>query len=313
MFKKMLYRKIIVASSLLLVIMMLYLMPGNDTDIKQDVNYVYSNNKAVIYLIDENDYVSRTSIPVNGNDTDTLINDLIDGLTKNGKKRDIIPRGFKSILPVGTKVIDVSLNNGILRLNLSDEFNNVSLEMEEKVIESLVYTLTSINGIDKIDLYVGGNKFLNYPNSKKKLPEYLDKSLGINKKYEITSLNDIDVFTIYYVSNNSSESYYIPVTKYINNKNNDRVRVIIDELTSSLIHESNLASYLDLNAKLLDYEVFDKTIKLNFNDYILSNITNNNILEEVVYSVGLSLCDLLDVEKVVFMVNNVFVGVFEEE
>ena len=53
--------------------------------------------------------------------------------------------------------------------------------------------------------------------------------------------------------------------------------------------------------------------KLNFNDKILSNITNNNILEEVMYSVGLSLCDEDDVKEVIFMVNNIIKGTFVEE
>ena len=312
MFKRMLYRKIFVASSLLAIIMMLYLIPGHDVQIKQDVNYVSSSNKAVIFLLDENDYVSRTNIAVSSLNTLDVTNDLVDAMTKDGIRNDIIPKGFKSILPVGTRVLDLSLKDGILKINLSKEFNNISSSIEEKVFESLVYTLTSIPGIDKIDLYVDSNKLLKYPNSKKMLPNYLDKSLGINKKYEMTSLNDVDVFTIYYVSNNSDESYYIPVTKYINNNNKDRVRVIIDELSSSLIHESNLASYLDMSAKLLDYEIIDEKIKLNFNDKILSSITENNVLEEVMYSVGLSLCDEFDIKEVVFMVNNVEKGVFRE-
>ena len=37
---------------------------------------------------------------------------------------------------------------------------------------------------------------------------------------------------------------------------------------------------------------------------ILNDITSNNILEEVVYTVGLSMSDNLDVEEVVFMVEN---------
>ena len=31
--------------------------------------------------------------------------------------------------------------------------------------------------------------------------DYLDKSYGINKQYELTSLNDIYSYTVYYVSN----------------------------------------------------------------------------------------------------------------
>ena len=314
MLKKMLFRKITVASSLLIVILMLYLIPTNKEEIDLNKNqlleYVYPNDLQVIYLLDSNNYLSRTRINVNNKDELSKTSDLIEGLTINGKKKDIIPNGFKSLLPENTKVLDLKLKDSILTIDFSKEFNNIKEEYEEKLIESLTYTLTSIKGIDKIEIYVEGNKLTNLPNSKKKIPEYLDKSYGINKKYELTSLSDIDSYTVYYVFNYNNDVYYTPVTKYINNQNQDKVKIIIDELSSSLIYESNLMSYLDTNVKLLDYELTDNVIKLNFNDLILSDITNNLILEEVMYTIGLSLCEELNIEDVVFKVNNREISTF---
>lgn len=307
MLRRILYRKIMVASSLLLVIMMLYFIPSPNEDITitEKLEYIYPNNETVIYLLDNADYVSRTLIPVSQESTIETATDLIDGLLIDGKKSNIIPRGFKPLLPKDTTILNLSLNNCILTINFSKEFNNIKQEYEEKLIEALTYTLTSIKGIEKIDLYVEGNKLTCLPNSKKQLPEYLDKSYGINKSYEITSLKEVDTYTVYYVSNNSDESYYIPVTKYINNnEKQDKIEIIIDELSTNLIYESNLASYLDMNAKLLDYEIINNQVRVNFNDKILSNITDDVILEEVMYTIGLSLCDELNVSTVIFEVDN---------
>ncbi len=69
-------------------------------------------------------------------------------------------------------------------------------------------------------------------------------------------------------------------------------------------------SYLDSNVKLLDYELTDKSIKLNFNDLILSDIADNQILEEVMYTIGLSLVQELDIEEVIFQVNNQEISTF---
>lgn len=307
-------RKIAVATSILLVLGLLYLIPVNKNEIdlnkNQKLEYVYPNDLEVIYLLDNNDYLSMTKISADNKDKIAKSLDLIEGLTIDGKKKDIIPKGFKSLLPKNTKVLDISLKDNILSIDFSKEFNNIKKEYEEKLIEALIYTLTSVEGIDKIEIYVEGNKLTNLPNSKTKLPEYLDKQYGINKQYELTSLSDIDSYTIYYVFNYNDEVYYTPVTKYINNQNQDKVKIIIDELASSLMYESNLMSYLDTNAKLLSYELLDNTIKLNFNDYILSDITNNLILEEVMYTIGLSLCDLLDIEKVIFEVDNKEISTF---
>lgn len=312
MLRRMLYKKIMVATSILLVILMLYLIPSNkgELEIEQKLEYIYPNEVDTIYLLDNYDKISRTMISVNKQNEISKAIDLLDGLTINGKKQDKLPNGFRGLLPVGTRVLDISLHDKILKIDFSKEFNNIKMEYEEKLIESLVYTLTDIDGVDKIEIFIEGVKLKELPNSKKLLPEYLDKGYGINKEYELTNLNDIDSYTIYYVMNYNDEVYYTPITKYINNQGQDKVKIIIDELATNLTYESNLMSYLDSNIKLLDYEIVDKTIKLDFNEAILSNITSSKILEEVKYTIGLSLCDELEIEKVVFLVNNKEISTF---
>lgn len=312
MIQRMLYKKIAVATSLLLVILMLYLIPSNKNEIKMEerLEYVYPKEIDTIYLLDSYDKISRTEISVNKDDEIEKVKELMEGLTINGRKQDKIPNGFKGLLPIGTKVIDASLKEGILRINLSKEFNNIKINMEEKAIEAITYTLTSIEGVDKIEILVEGEKLEYLPNSKKQLPKYLDKKYGINKEYELTTLGDIDSYTVYYVMNYNEMIYYTPVTKYVNKQEEDKVKIIIDELASNLAYQSNLMSYLDNNIKLLDYEIVDNTIKLDFNEAILSDITSGKILEEVKYTIGLSLCDELNVKEVVFIVDDQEISTF---
>lgn len=316
MLQKMMYRKIIVSSSLLLVILMLYLIPANKQEIdipNQTLEYIYPNDLEVIYLLDNNDYLSRTKISANNKDIISKAVDLIEALIIDGRKKDIISNGFKPLLPKGTEILNIKLNESLLTIDFSQKFNEIDKTYEEKIIEALTYTLTSLDGIDKIEILVEGSKLKQLPNSKKNIPEYLDKDYGINKTYELTSLNDVYSYTIYYVNRFNNESYYTPVTKYINSEEQDKVKIIIDELSTSLTYETNLMSYLDTNAKLLDYEIIDETIKLNFNNLILSDITSNIILEEVIYTIGLSLCDELELERVIFQVDNKEISTFSSK
>ena len=307
MLKRMSFRKIMVSSLALLALVLLYLIPDNSNELKleQNLEYVYDNIVDTIYLLDSNDYVARTTIATCKCDTVDIARELISGLTLDGKKSDIIPNGFKSIIPSGTSVLDVDLHEGVLTVNFSKELLDINEKYEEKMIESIIYTLTSLDGIDRVIIKVEGNILDKLPYSGKILPPALDKSYGINKKYELTSLNNIDSYTVYYVSNYNDNEYYVPVTKYVNNSDLDKIRVIIDELASAPIYETNLMSYLNGNTELLDYKLDNGILKLNFNDSILDDLNSNNILEEVMYTISLSVGDLYnDVVEVDFLVDN---------
>ena len=62
-------------------------------------------------------------------------------------------------------------------------------------------------------------------------------------------------------------------------------------------------SYLDANVVLKDYSLEESQLKLNFNEAILSD-KNKHILEEVVYTLGLSMEENYNVKTVMLLVNN---------
>lgn len=309
MLKRMSIRKITVASFTLFILLVLYLIPiknnENELELKTDsIEYVYPNNLAVIYLLDSNDYVARTVITSCNCEPKDKAKDLLEGLIIDGKKSNIIPNGFRSIIPSGTSINDIILEDKILTIDFSKELLEINSSYEEKMIESIIFTLTNIEGIDKVIIKVEGEQLERLPYSKKILPTVLDKDYGINKSYQLVSINDIESYTLYYVNSYNDNYYYVPVTKYINNSSQDKIKVIIEELSTSPIYESNLMSFLNVSTKLLNYEIIDNKLKLNFNNMILNDVTDNNILEEVVYTVGLSMSDNLGVEEVIFMVEN---------
>lgn len=309
MLKKILSRKITVATLALFTMGLIYLMPGYeklDYPLSNDnVEYIYTNASEIIYLLDSNDYVARTEMV--GCDCDTIgsVKDVMQGLIMDGEKSHMIPNGFRSLIPSGTEVKDVQLHDRVLTINFSKELLDVNEKYEDKMIEAIIYTLTSMNGIDKVIIQVEGKVLEKLPNSGISLPTFLDKGYGINKTYDLTSIHDIDSYTVYYVSHYNDQEYYVPVTKYVNmdNSKKDKIKVIIDELSTSPIYETNLMSYVNSNVNLIDYSLDDSSLKLNFNDSILSDSTSNHMLEEVIYTISLSMENNYDVKEVVFLVN----------
>jgi germination protein M len=281
--------------------------PDNEKKLnpKQYVEYVNNEVDAQeIFLLDTNNYVARTSIILSDKAIDVIkkAKELLESLVIDGKKESLIPNGFKAIIPIDTEILSINYDSGLITVDFSKEILSVKEEYEEKMIEAIVYTLTSIDEVKKVKILVAGKPLESLPNTKKKLPEIIDRRFGINKEYDITTYKNINPTTIYYVNKHKDQYYYIPVTKYTNDTR-DKIKIIIDELSSGPIYETNLMSFLNTNTKLLNYELKDKALSLEFNNYILSDLDTNNILEEVIYSISLSVADSYDVEEVIFYVN----------
>lgn len=312
MLKKSALRRIMVSTLALIIVTVLYFFPTDDNNnqIAQNVEYVSVDNTP-IYLMNPDNYVVRTSIATKEKEPLALVKEMIDALTIGNEKQDYIPKHFSSVIPENTKLLDVSLEDGLLKIDFSKEFLNTTKEMEEIMIEAIVYTLTEINGIDKIMIFVEGTKLEVLPQSNIKLPNTLDRSYGINKVYDITSLKDLTKTTIYYIGEFNDLIYYVPVTKIENDNGNNKIEIIIDELKSSPIYETNLMSYLASSVKLESYEELENQVILSFNNEIFDDFKEQNILEEVKYSISLSIEDTLNVEEVIFKVDNKVIETFK--
>ena len=298
MIKKSSIRRICVATLTLFILLIIYFFPSNDTVIKEHLSYI-TKDEMPIFLVDNKDYVARISIVKNSSETIEQIKEIIEALTKNTKKSSYIRDGFKPIIPDGTKILDLKLAESILTINFSKELLNVVHCDEQKMIEAIIYSLTEIKDIKKIKILVEGKPLTNLPNSNKKLPEYLDKSYGINKIYNIDSIKETTKTTIYYLSKNKDYYYYVPVTK-VSNEKTERVEIIIKELKSTPIYHTNLISYLAASANMTSYEMLENAISLSFNNYLIANIKEEDILEEVKYSIALSIRDTYGINEVIF-------------
>lgn len=302
MIKKSSIRRICVATLTLFILLIIYFFPSNDTVIKEHLSYI-TKEEMPIFLVDNKDYVARTSIVKNSSETIEQTKEIIEALTKNTKKSSYIRDGFKPIIPDGTKILDLKLEENILTINFSKEFLNINESDEEKMIESIIYSLTEIKDVKKISIFVEGNKLIKLPNSNKKLPDYLDKTYGINKIYNLDSLKETTKTTIYYLSKNKDYYYYVPVTK-VSNEQTERVEIIIKELKSTPIYHTNLISYLAASANITSYELLENTISLSFNNYLIANMKEEDILEEVKYSIALSIRDTYGINEVIFNIPN---------
>lgn len=307
MLKKMITRKILIASLALFALTLYYVLPEETktlNNIEQELEYVDKNiNTHKIYLLDSNNYLALTEIAVENNEVNELAKELLEILIKDGVGESKIPSGFKSLISSDTKILSVEYDKSILKVNFSKELLECTKEYEEKIIESIVFTLTSINGVDKVIIYKEGEILTKLPLNNIILPTTFDKTYGINKRYDIDKLKNVVGVTVYYINKYNDNYYYVPVTHYLNDER-DKISIIIDELSNEFDYMGNLMSFMNEDVKLVSSNIEDKTMMLEFNSAILNDFNEMSILEEVIYTVTLSIKDNYDIEEVVFLVEN---------
>lgn len=296
MLKKITFKRIALSFLLLLIAIILYHYPE---ELNQNVNDVLAP-KIPIYLIDGNNFVSKSTIDDTSSEIHERIKLIIDRLTiGNGDDGD-----FKPVIPKGTKIISMDLNEGLLKINFSEEFYNVSKDNEEKMIEAIIYSLTELEEVDKIMIFVNEERLMVLPHSKKRLDLYLDRSYGINKVIDITDVKNTQMTTIYYLAKND-DYYYVPIS-FVSN-NDDKINIIIDSLKTNTLNNSNLLSHLNYQVELMNYEYNNQDISLNFNNALLDSVRDGVLKEEVKYAIAYSLRDSMGITSVTFLVEGDFV------
>ena len=294
------FRRIIVASlAFILVVITIYIFPKNEVKIPSKTIYKKANT-AAIYLIDKNNYVARTSINVNSTNKEEIALELLNALINGTNKNKFIPEGFISNIPKGTSINSIKSQGDLILIDFSEEFLNIKSN-EEKIIESIVYTLTEINGINKVKILINGKMLDKLPISGKKLPEILTREIGINHKSEINSFKNTQDVTTYFLSSYNNNSYFVPVT-ITTEDDKEKIEIIIKELESKDNIDNNLSTYISAGTELKNYQILENEFNLEFNNLIFNSF--NKIDEEVVYGLALSIYDNYNISHLSIEVDN---------
>lgn len=302
MLKKKALKRIFVTTIALFIFLTVYVINGidkeNKLDSKIEVEYTFNEGTNSIYLLNKNGYLVKAKTLITSKDKTKQIESILNSLIIGNDNS--FPDELKGTIPKNTKVLEIRYNKESVTINFSKEFLNLKKDIEKKTIESIVYSIFDLKEVKEIYIEVEGKLLNEYPNSKEKINYPLNKNIGINNEYNITSRNDINKTVIYYLEKINNENYYVPVTKYENNRD-DKIKVVIDSLTTNYIYEPNLMSVLNTNLKLNSYNKEDNVFFLDFNNYLYDK--NQKLVEEVIYSISYSVFDNYDVNNIVFMVD----------
>lgn len=289
---------LIISSIILILIVYLFPTKKEETSINNEKN---ESNTSIIYLLDQNNYIARVSVITTNKTNEKQIYELIEYLTEGSSKNSTLKEGFAPIIPKNTKLLSIKIENDLVKLNFSKKFLTIDEEKEDKLISSLVYTLTSLENINKISIYIEGN-ILNKMPSGKQIPTIIDRSYGINQKYNITNIKGSTKTTIYYLSKFKDYYYYVPFTM-VNNENKEKIEIIIEELASKNVYETSLISYLK-DTKEISYEIENNFISLNMSKKLFNDLYESNLIESVIYTINLSVKENYTQKEVIYNIDN---------
>ena len=305
MIRKSAFRRIAIASLALCILLISYFFPeANQTESHYQSEINYQNYQTTpLYLTHENGFVARVSLSLT-KETETInqAKERIELLTIQGKMQDYIPEKFYAVIPAKTKLLSVDTQDNVLKLNFSKDILAIPSEKEVSMLEAITYTLTELESIDGVMIFVEGEiitKKLNASN----LPTVFSRDFGINKNYHLTDIKNTTKTTAYYVAKQNQLEYYVPITYVSNQKEENKIEIIIEKLKSAPIHETNLMTYLHASAELLDYQILEDAIHLSFNQSFVQDIYEDKILEEVKYAISQSIKDSVGNYNIKFFVD----------
>ena len=173
-----------------------FLVQGNDAS--ETTVHLYFSDYSNRYLLLDSRTVhlqDAESLPM------VILNELLQG-----------PSGSNlfSVLPAGTKVLDVQINDGVCMVDFSSHFFDdrpKSALKEHLVVYSVVNTLTELENVDAVQFLVEGQRMGQYVNLDLSQPIYRDETaVGPIR----SSLNEFDA-TIYLYSEGSELLVGVPM------------------------------------------------------------------------------------------------------
>ena len=304
MLKKILKKKFLISFTAVFILLIIYLVSNNQIEFNQELSYV-DNDLSVsnIYLMDSYEFISLANVAITENKVEAKAREIIDILIQDGPGESKIPSGFKSIINPDVVLNDIIFENGILKVDFSNNLFDTKEEYEIKILESLIFSLTSIKEVKGIEISIDGKPLVELPKSKLRLPKILDKSFGINKNYTLSDLENVSKVTVYYINKYNDNYYYVPVTKYLNNTL-EKVDLIVNELRDNNYYLTGLMSFINANVNLLDTSIENDEITLNFDKNLYNDQDSKEVFKEVINSINLSIEATYGIESVSYVVEN---------
>src|SRR5699024_4522035 len=258
-----------------------------------------------LYLIDASGMVVPQLLELPK--TESAAMQALEYLVKDLSVTDKSHIGLQAIMPAGTEILGLNLEEvGTLIVDVSEEFKNYEANEELKILKAMTHTLTQFDSVERIKLWVNGENLDEMPVNGTPLSEGYSKSNGINiYAKDKPSLMHSKVVTVYYPKQYHENFYFVPMTQYINDENEDVFTTIVEALMSGPSYEIEALDVFNDHTSLVNKSILSEgVLQLEFSEEILKDDENAVIADDVVETLVRTLTEQEGVEAVDIKVEN---------
>ncbi len=209
---------------------------------------------------------------------------------------------LKSVIPNGTKLKDIDVEDGIALVNLSKEYYDNDAATELLARFSLVNTLCDISGISKIKIFVDGVELINSTGS----------AVGAIGKSDIADdsiTENTKVVKLYF--SNKDATMLVPERRSIALVDNNLEKSVVAELLKGPV-DPKLSATIPSGTNVLSVETKEGICFVNLSEEFVSKHSGGSSAEVMtIYSVVNSLTEFDNVSKVQFLVGGKKLDVYK--
>ncbi|MCM3568362.1 GerMN domain-containing protein [Neobacillus mesonae] len=257
--------------------------------------------KTELYLIDKNGYVVPQTL--NLPKTASVAKQALEYLVANGPVTDMLPNGFKAVLPESTD-LSVDIKEGVATVNFSKEFKNYQPEDEMKILQSVTWTLTQFDNVNSVRLKMNGHELTEMPVKGTPISENLSRANGINIDVsDVADITNTKQVTVYFIGGEEGSYYYVPVTRRVKSSQTNDIAAAVNELIKGPSEKSNLVSEFMPDVKLLNKPKSENgEVTLNFDENVYGSFEEKVVSQHLLDALVLTLTEQKGIKKVAVQV-----------
>jgi germination protein M len=233
--------------------------------------------------------------------------DMIRNFREQCSEPDSSDKNLQPLLSDGIQIKSTVVRDGVLYLNMNDQYSSLDTARELLVRAGLVKTFAQCDGISYVEITVNGAKLKDsYGNTigKMSVDNFVENAGQSIHSYQSAEM------TLYYT--NEAGNALIPEKRTVYYSSNEPLeRAVIEELIDGTTVDGHYAA-VSSDTKILSVAIQDGVCYVNLDGSFQSTLIN--VQEDVqVYSIVNSLVATCGVTKVQFSVNGKSDGVFRKD